>query len=65
MCIPPASVELEPAERLLAAVIRTALKDARQDKNLHQRNEALRFLWSVAPIVAKRMGLPAVDVQQQ
>ena len=52
------STELEPHERLLARVIRTAIADAQQSALPHRQREALEFLWQCCPIVAERVGLP-------
>lgn len=54
------TLELTPEERLLAATIKLAIRDAKAAKSDHTRNEAREFLWTVAPTVAKLAEVPAV-----
>lgn len=57
-------MELIPEERLLAAAIRLAIKDATKHKSEHIRAEAWRWLWMVAPRVAERAGLSELELYQ-
>jgi hypothetical protein len=52
------TLELTPEERLFAAVIRAAIKDALSAKQPQVRYEAIVFLWMVCPCVAERAKLP-------
>jgi hypothetical protein len=45
---------LEPEELLLAALVRQAIRDAMQTENVWLRDEALQWLWWVAPGIAER-----------
>lgn len=53
---------LEPAEQLLAKVLKQAIRDARQGHNAKLRREALEFLWACTPQIAQRAGLPRLPV---
>jgi hypothetical protein len=57
-------VELYPEELLLAALMRRAIKDA-QGKQERVREEAARWLWEHAPVVAARAGVQINVAQQQ
>jgi hypothetical protein len=53
--------ELDPAERLLAGIVRLAIRDAQQEKDRRLREEAATFLWDVAPGVAASARLPRLE----
>jgi hypothetical protein len=48
------STDLMQEERLFAALVRLAIKDAIQAKNEQLREEAIAFLWWFAPTIAER-----------
>ena len=50
-------MELTPEERLFAAMLRNAIRDATHHTNAKVRAEAARWLWTVAPTIAERAGL--------
>jgi hypothetical protein len=50
--------DLDPHERFLAGIVRLAVRDAQEGRNEILRQEALRWLWNVAPTVAERAQLP-------
>jgi hypothetical protein len=50
--------DLDPAEMLLAGVVRLAIRDAQQTKNARLREDARRWLWWWSPAIAKRAELP-------
>lgn len=52
--------DLTPAERLFAAILKRAVRDAR-NKDQRYKQSAIEFLWRVAPSVAKKAGVPAVN----
>lgn len=52
--------DLDPVEMLLAAVVKRAIRDAQQGCNEGLREEALCWLWTVVPVVARMVELPAV-----
>lgn len=52
------NMELTPHECLFAAMIPLAIRDATQRKNEPLRAEACTFLWTVAPTIAERSGVP-------
>lgn len=58
-------MELTPEERLFAAMLRNAIRDATRHTNEHVRAEAARWLWSVAPTIAQRVGLPTGCADQR
>lgn len=51
----------EPELRLLAALVRCAIRDAKQRREERLRREASRWLWTHAPAMAKRAGVPTVE----
>lgn len=55
---------LLPEERLLAAAIRTAIRDATRAKETKVRTEAAAFVWTVSPTIAERACVPHVDVDE-
>lgn len=54
---------LDPAEQLLAAMVKQALADARQTHNPRLQREALQWLWQCCPIVAQTAQLPPVALE--
>lgn len=50
--------ELDPVERLLAAVIKAAIRDAQQERDKRLREEAAQWLWDVASGVAEKAPMP-------
>jgi len=52
--------DLAPEEILLARILKQAIKDAQQSSNERLREEALAFLWTVAPTIAQRAELPQI-----
>lgn len=52
-------MELTPEEMLLAALLRRAIKDAQACSGTQERvrEEASRWLWTVAPSIAERAGV--------
>jgi hypothetical protein len=49
--------DLDPAERLLAGIVRLAIRDAQQERDRRLKDEAREFLWTVAPGIAERAGV--------
>lgn len=49
--------EPESFEALVGAVLRRAVKDAKQSAHPALRHEALSFLWTCAPNLAERLHL--------
>lgn len=56
---------LEPEERLFAALVRQAIRDAQRSKSPQLRDDALHFLWTVAPLVAVRLNLPQKECKNE
>ncbi len=52
---------MDPAEELLAAVLKRAIHDAKADRSDKVRYEAAAWLWDVAPVVAERAGVEQID----
>jgi len=50
--------DLDPEELLLAQLVRLAICDAQQDKNVRLSEEARLWLWTHAPSVAARSHVP-------
>jgi hypothetical protein len=55
--------QLDPAETLLIALIKRALKDARSN-NARLQTEASAWLWTFAPNIAQRAGVAPVATRQ-
>jgi hypothetical protein len=53
--------DLDPAELLLAGIVRQAVRDACQEKNERVRYEAQNWLWTFAPIIAERANVPSMN----
>lgn len=51
---------LDSHERLFAAALKLAIKDATRHKQEHTRYEAAQWLWTIAPTVAQRAGVPPI-----
>ena len=57
------STDLLPEEKLLAAMVRLAIKDAK-GKQERWRDDARRWLWWVVPSVAQRVGV-GIEAHEQ
>ena len=47
-------MDLQPEELLLAQLVRIAIRDARQAKDVRLSEEAAQWLWTHAPTIAQR-----------
>lgn len=54
--------DLEPEELLLAQLVRVAIRDARQAKNVRVQEEARWWLWEHAPAIAARAGVTSMPI---
>jgi hypothetical protein len=58
-------MELTFEEMLLAAIVRRAIRDAKEDRSDKVRYEAAAWLWDVAPVVAQRAGVDERNTAEQ
>ena len=49
-------LQLEPEELLLAQLVRIAIRDAQQGKDVRLSEEARQWLWETVPTIAQRAG---------
>lgn len=55
-------LNLDPAEQLLAAIVKRALWDAQQTQNPKLQQEARQWLWQHCPTIASMAQLPAPEM---